>query len=236
MRGPTGAKNGLGRVGLATSTWLLEGNDGNGVQTVTLTGTGVEAPPPPQPTSQPTPPSTPTPVTLTITTFSGRVGTPLSLATSGDPDGGSLSYSVRNGTATGCAISRGSLSATRAGSCFVVATKSANGSNPAVSSPPTVISFLGTVTVVRPEPVTIKFTGSSSELSGLDEHALSDFARLLKSSYVVACTGYAKNNPGSALRRANAVARFLISRIKVHIKLETVTSILANGVIISMTS
>jgi hypothetical protein len=223
-------------TGSVSSTWLVEGNDGNGVQTVTMTGTGVTAPPPAPPSSSPTPPSTPTPVTLTITTLSGRVGTPLTLATSGDPNGGSLSYSVRNGTAAGCVISRGALSATRAGSCVVVATKSAVGSNPAISSSPTDIAFRGQVTVARPMPVTITFTGSSSELTALDEHSLSDFAQVLKSRDVVTCTGYATSNPGLALRRATAVATFLTNRIKVQIKLETVSRILANKVTISTTA
>jgi len=85
-------------------------------------------------------------------------------------------------------------------------------------------------------PVTITFTGSSSELTALDEHSLSDFAQVLKSRDVVTCTGYATSNPGLALRRATAVATFLTNRIKVQIKLETVSRILANKVTISTTA
>jgi outer membrane protein OmpA-like peptidoglycan-associated protein len=173
-------------------------------------------------------------VTLTVTTVSGRVGTALTLATSGDPNGGSLNYTVRNGTATGCAISGSALRAASAGSCVVVATKSANGSYPAVSSPPTVITFLGKATVARPTSVTIEFSGAGSTLSAAGERILSDLARKLKSSDVVTCTGYAKSNSGLALRRASIVARFLTSRVKVHVELKTETGTLANKVIASV--
>ena len=219
-------------TGPASSTWLLEGNDGNGVQTVTITGTGVIASPSPSTPPPTVPPSTPTPVTLIITTMSGRVGTPLTLSTSGDPDGGSLSYSVRNGTATGCAVSSDVLRATSAGTCVVLATRSANGSNVAVSSQPTTITFLRE-TVRQPTSVTIEFVGTSSTLSGLDEQTLTGFARKLKPTDLVTCAGYASHNAGLALRRASAVASFLTSHVNVHVKLKKVTATLANKAIVS---
>jgi len=118
-------------TGNASATWLLEGNDGNGVQTVTLTGTSVTAPqlppPSPPPSSPPTPPPTTPSATLTISTLAGHVGTFPTLNTSGDASGGSVGCGVINGTATGCAIVGDNLSAKSAGTCVVTATKSASG-------------------------------------------------------------------------------------------------------------
>ena len=214
--------------------WLVEGNDGSGVQAIAISGTGVTPPPLPPPSSPPpTPPSTPAPVTLTITTLSGRVGTPLTLATSGDPSGGSLSYAVRNGTATGCAISGDTLRSTGPGSCIVVATKSASGSTSEISSSSTTITFLGMTIVAPPKSVTIGFIGASSTLSIFGDRLLSDFARKLRPNDIVTCTGYAKSVSELALRRANVVARFLTSRVKVHIELETGTTRLADKVVVS---
>jgi hypothetical protein len=217
-------------TGPASSTWLLEGNDGNGVQTITITGIGVAAPPPP-PSPPPTPPTTPTPATLVITTVSGTVGTPVTLSTSGDPNGGALSYSVRDGTATGCAISGSALSAKSAGTCLVTATKLANGTNPAVSSSATSVLFTSKSLTSRPGPVTITFIGASSALSGADKTALTRLARELRSNDVVTCTGYAKNNSKLALTRAEVVARFLTSRVDVHVHLREIVTDAANKVI-----
>jgi hypothetical protein len=218
-------------TGPMSGTWLLEGNDGNGVQTVTLTGTGVTPPPPPPsspPPTPPTPPTTPTPVTLTITTLSGRAGTPLTLGTSGDPNGGSLSFGVRDGTAKGCAISGDKLSATSAGTCVVRANKAASGTNPAVSSSATTISFTGKISVARPAPLTVLFSGTSDVLSNADKLALGALARKLQPGNIVVCTGYANGDAALALLRANSVAHFLTSRVKVHVTLEAVTHVVAN--------
>ncbi len=218
-------------TGPASATWLLEGNDGNGVQTVTLTGTGVIAPPPPPPP----PPTLPSPATLTITTLSGRVGTPLALGTSGDPNGGAVSYAVSNGTATGCSITDYELSAKSDGTCIVTATRSASGSNPAISSSATTITFAGKVTILRPGPVTVTFTSSSSALNAADKKVLATLARKLEVGDSVTCTGYAKGDSALALRRASVAAAYLSGRVKLHISLKGVTSLTDNKVIVATT-
>jgi hypothetical protein len=220
-------------TGAASATWLLEGNDGSGVQTVTLTGTGVTPPPPPPPTVPPTsPPTTTIAPTLTITTLTGRVGSFLTLTTSGDSAGGSVSYRVADGTARGCKISGDRLSVTSKGTCVVTATKAASGSNPSVSSSATVITFTGK-SITRPSPLTILFAGTSDVLSHGDEFALASLAKKLKSNDVVICTGYARNDTSLAHLRATLVAAYLTSRVKLHVTLKVNISYTANKAVVT---
>lgn len=219
--------------GVANATWLLEGNDGNGVQTVTLTGTGVAASSPPPSSPPPTSPPSPTPATLTVTTLSGVVGTSLTLGTSGDPEGGAVSYTVTNGTATGCEVSGSTLSAESAGTCVVTATRSASGMNPAVSSSATTISFTGKLSVSHLAPVAVTFASSSDVLSTSDKLALAALGRKLKTDAAVTCTGYAKGNASLALARAKTVDHFLSSRVNVRVTLKAVATVSANKVIVT---
>jgi iron transport multicopper oxidase len=165
-----------------SATWLLEGNDGNGVQTVTLSGTGYTPPvttttsptttttsptttttspttttttPTTTTTSPTTTTTTPTTTTttptttttephrptLTITTRAGRLGSDLTLRTSGDAGGGKVTFRARNGSATGCVLHGSVLSAERAGTCIVTAVKAARGATRAVSSQATAVTF-----------------------------------------------------------------------------------------------
>lgn len=136
-------------TGPANSQWLLEGNDGNGVQVVNLTGTGVTPPLPPlpPPATTPIPPPTTTtttttsPPTLNITTKSGHVNVYLTLKTSGDPRGGAETFIVRNGSAKGCTLRGRKLTTSSAGTCVVIARKAASDDAPSVSSKATVITF-----------------------------------------------------------------------------------------------
>jgi hypothetical protein len=162
--------------GAVTGTWLLEGNDGNGVQTVTLTGTGYSPspspPPSPPPASPPaSPPSTtttipvttpPTPV-LSVISLIGHEGSSLALSTKGDSGGGALSFRVRDGTAKGCAIKGHSLRATSTGTCIITATRLAKGSTPKISSRPTIIRF--EKGAPRVKALTTSFGNRSSLLS-----------------------------------------------------------------------
>jgi hypothetical protein len=142
-------------TGTSTSQWLLEGNDGNGVQVVNLTGTGVSPASPPPPSSSPSPPpattttTTTVPATLEITTKSGHVGVNLTLKTVGDPTGGATTFLVRAGTAKGCSLHGRDLKVSGAGTCVVVARKAAGDDTPSVSSKPTVITFTPAVTKLR---------------------------------------------------------------------------------------
>lgn len=80
---------------------------------------------------------------LTLTSVTGTLGTPLTLATSGGSGTGSLSYVAADGTAKGCTITSGALTASSAGTCSVVATKAADSTNFAVSSTPTTVALAG---------------------------------------------------------------------------------------------
>jgi hypothetical protein len=132
-------------LGYVTATWLVEGTDGSGIQTVTLTGTGVNPPPPPP--SPPPPPATTTttttaPLTLEVTTKAGRVDVVLILKAAGDPNGGTTTFVVKDGTAKACSIRGRDLREVGVGTCIVTAKKAANGATPAVSSKPTTITFV----------------------------------------------------------------------------------------------
>ena len=148
--------------GPASATWQLEGNDGNGVQTVTLTGTGYtpssggggggggssppsSSPPASSPPTTTTPPPTttkPPVLILAITTRTGHVGTPLILKIEGDSHGGAVKYRVRRGTAKACILRGDKLEATGPGTCLVTAIREARGTVHAVTSKTTVITFV----------------------------------------------------------------------------------------------
>ncbi len=91
--------------------------------------------------------STPTLVTfalgrqapLTVTSAAGTVGGRLTLTSSGGSGTGAVTFAVKDGTATGCAIGgadHNTLTAVRAGTCLVTATKAADGRYAQATSSP----------------------------------------------------------------------------------------------------
>ena len=78
---------------------------------------------------------------LAVTSTSGTFGTGLALTTSGGSGTGDVSYAVVDGTASGCSVSGGLLSASSAGTCLVTATKAADSEYNAASSQRTTVSF-----------------------------------------------------------------------------------------------
>jgi ABC-type cobalt transport system substrate-binding protein len=86
---------------------------------------------------------------LRITTLSGTVGTALTLATRGGSGSGAVSFTVTNGSATGCRITGSSLTATGAGTCLVTATKAAVATYLAASSSATTVTFTAKVIPVH---------------------------------------------------------------------------------------
>lgn len=221
--------------GAASSTWLIEGNDGNGVQTVTLTGTGYtpSAPPPPTGTSPtattttlPTTTTTTTTVapTLTIATRSGPAGSPIALRTTGDSNGGAISYRVHDGTAAACTLSGAVLRARSAGTCIIVATRAAKGQVPAMSSPKTTITFKARALKERAVALVVKFGPTSNSLSAAMESTLTAFAKKLASSDSVTVTGYAWKDSALAASRAANVARYLSSLISLRIIQKSLSS------------
>ena len=79
--------------------------------------------------------------TLHLVTGAGVVGTPLLLSTTGGSGSGGVSYSVTNGTATGCAVVAGRLVAKTAGTCVVTATKGGDSKYFSTSSPSTSLNL-----------------------------------------------------------------------------------------------
>ena len=114
---------------------------------------------------------------------------------------------------------------------MVVATKAAEGSTPAVSSPSTTISFYSTVVLAVPAAVTITFAGSSSTLNAVDKASLSAWVKKLKGADSVLCTGFAKNDTALALARAKAVANFLQNQVNLHVQVKEVTVMSVNKVV-----
>lgn len=80
---------------------------------------------------------------LVISSTQGTQGTPLALTVTGGSGSGNVSYAVTNGTATGCTISGGNLSASTPGTCLVTATKAADSSFTSVSSTQTAVNIIG---------------------------------------------------------------------------------------------
>ena len=78
---------------------------------------------------------------LSVTSTTGQFGSTVSLTTSGGSGTGAVTYSVVNGTATGCAVSGSTLSFTSAGTCSVTATKAADANYTVISSPATTVTI-----------------------------------------------------------------------------------------------
>jgi hypothetical protein len=78
---------------------------------------------------------------LKVASTKGYVGQALKLSTSGGSSTGVVTYTVTNGTATGCVVSGGSLNAASTGTCLVTATMAASANYLAVSSSATAVAF-----------------------------------------------------------------------------------------------
>ncbi len=79
--------------------------------------------------------------TLAVSSTSGTYGSGLTLTTSGGSGSGAVSYTVADGTASGCSLSAGVLSVSSAGTCLVTAVKAADGNYNSASSPQTAVSL-----------------------------------------------------------------------------------------------
>jgi hypothetical protein len=78
---------------------------------------------------------------LSLTSTAGTYGTGLVLTTAGGSGTGAVSYSAVDGTASGCSVSSGSLSASSAGTCLVTATQAEDANYNPTSSPQTTVTF-----------------------------------------------------------------------------------------------
>ena len=155
---------------------------------------------------------------LVLKTVKGTVGKTLSLATTGGTGTGALSYTVAAGSSAGCTVSGTSLSAKRAGTCLLTATKAGSTTYIVVSSAATKVTFVlpfkasrvaGAVTVGRTSTVTIVGSGFTGR------------PRII--SNVAGVTAKVTRDTGKTLRVIVAV------RAGVKTGIHTFTVILSNG-------
>jgi hypothetical protein len=101
---------------------------------------------------------------LIVTTTSGYLDAPIALATSGGSGTGVVTFTVTNGTATGCTITNGALTATTGGTCIVTATKAAaipyatgisSATTVTISSAPKALRVVGSVTKGKKGNITV---------------------------------------------------------------------------------
>ena len=118
-------------------------------------------------------------VALAITSTSGYLDSPITLVVSGGSGTGAVTFTVTNGTATGCAITTGVLSATAGGTCIVTATKAAAApyavatsaaTTITISSAPKALREAGVITLGKTAHVTISgynFSGRPKAISNV---------------------------------------------------------------------
>jgi hypothetical protein len=160
---------------------------------------------------------------LTLTSTAGKVGTALKLTTSGGSGMGLVTYFVTNGSAKGCSLSHGALSATSQGTCVVTATKASDGTYAAIST----TTSVSMAVPARPRTLTVEFKVGSAALTPAARSELSALAKELVKGATITVTGYAKGNAALARSRATAVANLLKS--KAHATIKTVTTSSANS-------
>ncbi len=131
---------------------------------------------------------------VTVTTKTGYLDAPLTLAATGGSGTGAVTFTVVNGTATGCAITSGALKATKAGTCIVTATKAAvcsvhrgcfGSDNRTISSAPKAVRLVGTVKRAKTTSVTVtgyNFSGRpkvTSNVAGFTGLVTKDYGQVL---------------------------------------------------------
>jgi outer membrane protein OmpA-like peptidoglycan-associated protein len=137
---------------------------------------------------------------------------------------GLVTYFVTNGSAKGCSLSHGTLSATSQGTCVVTATKASDGTYAAISTTATSVSM---AVPARPRTLTVEFKVGSAALTSAARSELATLAKELVKGATITVTGYAKGNAALARSRATAVANLLKS--KAHATIKTVTTSSANS-------
>jgi hypothetical protein len=113
---------------------------------------------------------------LVVVAASGSVGTRLKLATTGGSGTGAISYTVTDGTASGCAVSATTpyvLTATSAGTCVVTATQASDGLHASTMSSPSTLTLEPVVVSARVDSVS-----STTYDVSLNQRGLSPGAQL----------------------------------------------------------
>jgi hypothetical protein len=85
----------------------------------------------------------------------------------------------------------------------------------------------------RPATIALHFGATDGSLSAGAKEALTSLAKRLVAGATVTITGYAKGSARLARSRANAAAKYLFSRVKIHLTLKTVSNTTANKVTVA---
>lgn len=155
--------------------------------------------------------------TLSVTTTLGHVGTALILSTSGGSGTGKISYTVTDGTASGCGVSATFLIARTPGTCVVTATRAGDATYSAISSMPTDVTL---ALPARPSTVTIWFVKGGSSLGASAKKTLSILSGKLLRGASVTVTGYAMGNTALGKQRAAKAAIYLKRGIWFRVKIK----------------
>ena len=168
---------------------------------------------------------------LTLASGTATVGTSIALTTSGGSGSGAVTFAVEGGTAAGCTVSGGMLTATGPGTCLVVATKAADTTYQAASS--AVTSFTFSAAPVPPKPthhevVVIHFAKASWTLSGAAKATLAALGHKLVRGSLITIIGFGFHSSALAHRRVAAIQRAILSLVRVRVKAVIVTGPNAN--------
>jgi hypothetical protein len=170
---------------------------------------------------------------LVVSSVNATYGRIFGLHVTGGSGTGGLSFTVANGTATGCTIVGAALTSATTGTCIVTATKASDSTFAVVSSVATTVTF---AKLPIPGAIRLTFVKNSSALTGAARNAITVLIRRLTVHSVVSITGYAKGNATLAHRRAAAADTYLTQRLHVHVQLHWNTSSAQQWVLIQTKS
>jgi hypothetical protein len=170
---------------------------------------------------------------LVVSSVHATYGRTFALKTSGGSGTGTLSFTVANGTATGCTIVGATLKSATAGTCVVTATKSNDATFASTSSEATTVTF---AKLAIPRAVRVTFKNNSAALTGAARNAIVALVRKLTVHSVVSITGYAKGNAALAHRRAQIAETYLVQRLHVRVQLHWSTASATQSVLFTTKS
>jgi hypothetical protein len=171
---------------------------------------------------------------LVVTSVTAAYGRPYVLVTTGGSGTGALTFTVANGTATGCVLfGAAALKTTTSGTCIVTATKAADSTYAVASSAATTVTF---ATLPIPGAVRLGFPKNSIVLSGSARNAIVVLIRKLTVHSVVSITGYAKGNVALARKRAQVAEKYLTQRLHLRVQMHWNTSSSTQSVLITTES
>jgi hypothetical protein len=170
---------------------------------------------------------------LVISSVHATYGRTFALHTTGGSGTGTLSFTVTNGSAKGCAIVGSTLKSATTGTCIVTATKSNDATYASISSSATTVTFSK---LAIPRAVRVTFKNNSAALTGAARNAIVALVKRLTVHSVVSITGYAKGNAALAHRRAQIAETYLIQRLHVRVQLHWSTALSTQSVLFTTKS